>query len=123
MAAHAGDKAIVISNDVRDGYCWQLGSLALEAAPALIGWTMEGPDGGVPFRVVRTLARTFVHYGRVTFPCSTVPVVRGAGWRELGPDYVTTVRLKPLLNWRETLAALFRSSNLPLLSTSREESV
>ena len=117
------DEAILLSNNAT-GVHWQLGRLPPRAgAFALIGWTTEDGDGGVPASVVNALARALLQCGRVTFPCSAAPLTRSSGWRAENSDYVGTFSHRPTRGWRAVWTALRGRSELGLLSTVREEAV
>ncbi len=117
------NEAILLSNDAT-GTHWQLGPLPPRAGEfTLLGWTLVNHDGGVPDPVVNVLACALVQCGRVTFPCSAVPMPQSLGWRSEQADFVGTFPLRAVRGWRIFLAALCGRSELPLLSTTREEAV
>jgi hypothetical protein len=121
MADTAGTAAILVCHDARAAH-WQLGSLPpRDGAFALIGWTIDDADGGIPVRVVHTLARALVRYGRVTFACDAIARPASAGWHERDEDYIGIFKIKEPRAPRARLGNLFRSSQIPLLSTAREE--
>jgi hypothetical protein len=112
------DGAILVCREA-GGSHWQLGPLPPpEGAFLLIGWTIEDPDGGVPARVVKAIARALVRYGRVTFPCTSMTATGTKGWQRSNDDAVSTVKLAlRAVRPRD----LIRSPHVTLLSTSREE--
>jgi hypothetical protein len=69
------------------------------------------------------LARAFVRFGRVTFPCSTLKLTDNRDWHEFNGDYVANPKLGTTGHWADALTGLFRPAALPLLSTNREASV
>ena len=119
MVDGANGRAVIVCADA-SGPQWQLGPLPPgDGAFALIGWTFEDTDGGVPSPVVQTIARALVKYGRVTFPCASVPVTEAGGWSAWHDDFTTTMQLA---GRGARLRDLFRSRRVTLLSTLREES-
>jgi hypothetical protein len=119
MVDGANGRAVIVCADA-SGPQWQLGPLPpADGAFALIGWTFEDTDGGVPSPVVQTIARALVTYGRVTFPSASVPVTEARAWSAWHHDFTTTMQLTAR---GARVRELFRSRRVSLLSTSREES-
>lgn len=102
---------------------WQLGSLSPTLGTfALIGWSSDELEGGVPEQVVNVLARSLAAFGRVTFACSTISVGDTPGWQMQGSDFVSRHRTRSVLG---RMAARFsgRPVDLTLLSTMTEQAV
>ena len=115
--------AILFCNGI-PGAQWQLGRIHdAEGAFALIGWSSKDRDGAVPAAVVNTLSRALAKFGRVCFPCSEISVPRGSGWILRGADYATVIPLNAAHGWRSALKAVLNSSELVLLSTTREDAL
>jgi hypothetical protein len=113
---------VFITHDV-PGPQWQLGSPSPEiGAFALIGWTSDELEGGVPEPVLTVLARTLPAFGRVTFACSTISAADAQGWQMQGSDFVICHRTRTVLR---RMAARFSAApaDLVLLSTTAEQTV
>jgi hypothetical protein len=116
-------EAILLSHDASNEH-WQLGPLPpREGSITLVGWRTKEGESAVPPLVARVLARALVRYGRVSFPCSTVPTARASGWCPLGADHIQAFPRRLVHGRGLTFAALRDRSELRLLSTVREESV
>jgi hypothetical protein len=103
---------------------WQLGSPSSQlGAFALIGWSFDDTEGGVPERVVNVLARSLAAFGRVTFACSAISAPDAPGWQMQGGDFVIRYRIRSFLG---RIAAQFfprAPVDFTLLSTIAEEAV
>jgi hypothetical protein len=103
---------------------WQLGSpSATPGAFALLGWSSDERDGGVPERIVDVLARSLATFGRVTFACSTLSTAGAPGWQRQGDDFVARHATRSPLG---RMAAQFSARapvDLMLLSTTSEQTV
>lgn len=116
-------EAILITHDAI-GRNWQLGVLPPPKGEfALIGWTQSAKDGGVPSTVADALARGLTRFGRVTFLSSSLKARPGSQWKPQGPDYVGSFLFAVGRGWQTAIPLRLRRTELPLLSTTREEVV
>jgi hypothetical protein len=101
---------------------WRLGPPPAERDTfALIGWTADAREGGVPGAVVDVLARSLTAFGRVTFACSTISTADSGKWQMHGSDFVARYRAGSLFH---RMAGRFSSRaphDLVLLSTVSEQ--
>ena len=113
-------EAILISDDAKGAH-WQLGNLPPRRGEfALIGWSVPAADEGVPAAVAAALARGLTRYGRVTFPCSALPIPDSSDWRPQGEDHAASCGFAAGRGLRAMLPARLTAPRLPLLSTLRE---
>jgi hypothetical protein len=114
---------LLITHDA-PGPQWQLPAPpTTQGAFALIGWSSDQRDGGVPERIVDVLARSLATSGRVTFACSTLSAPDAPGWQMQGDEFVARHQTRSALG---RMAARFSARapvDLMLLSTTSEQSV
>lgn len=116
-------EAILVCNEAA-GRHWQLGPLPRRQGEfALVGWTERAEDGGVPASVAGALARGLTSQGCVTFPCSAARGAPRGRWVRQGDDHVGRFSMAASRGWRAALPGPLGRTDLPLLSTRREEAV
>jgi hypothetical protein len=114
---------LFITHDV-PGPQWQLGSPSTKLeAFALIGWSSDELEGGVPERIVDVLARSLATFGRVTLACSTISATDTPGWQMQGSDFVTRYRTRSVLGRMAVRFSARAPVDLMLLSTTSEQAV
>jgi hypothetical protein len=97
--------------------------LAEVGAFALLGWSSDDPEGGVPERIVNVLARSLSAFGRVTFPCSTIFVSDAREWQMHGSEFVARYRIHSALGRIASQFSRRAPVDLTLLSTLAEREV
>jgi hypothetical protein len=114
---------LLITHDA-PGPQWQLGSPSTTSgAFALIGWSPDEQDGGVPERIVDVLARSFASFGRVTFACSTISTTDAPGWQMQGDEFVARYQTRSALGRMAARLSARAPVDLTLLSTTSEQSM
>jgi hypothetical protein len=114
---------LLITHDA-PGPQWQLGSPATAVgAFALIGWSSDELESGVPEGIVDVLARSLAAFGRVTFPSSTTSATDAPGWQMQDDDFVARYRTRSGPG-RIAARILARAPvDLVLLSTTSEQAI